>query len=298
MTSRSVHLLVIDPQNDFCDLPPAYCPADPTRGGEPLRPALPVPGAHADMLRLAELIDSAGAALTAITVTLDSHHRVDIGHPTFWRRGDGEAVAPFTPITATDVRGGRFLPRAQEALPRVLAYLDALEAKGRYTHMVWPVHCEIGTWGHNVHADLRRAYNGWEERTLGAVHKLIKGTNPWTEHYSAVRAEVPDPADAATQDNTAFIARLAAADRVFIGGEAGSHCVKATTEDLVEALGAAAAGKLVLLTDCMSPVAGFEAQYDRFLAEMRARGLETATSAAAVAELAAGTPRRTKGRAT
>mgnify|MGYP002386385057 CR=1 FL=1 len=100
--------------------------------------------------------------------------------------------------------------------------------------MVWPVHCEIGTWGHNVHAAVRQAYNAWEEACVGVVDKVFKGTNPWTEHYSAIRAEVPDPDDESTRVNARLITRLRAADMVLISGEAGSHCVKATTEHIVE----------------------------------------------------------------
>lgn len=133
--SRSVHLLIIDPQNDFCDLPASHLPADPLTG-QAIAPALPVPGAHADMQRLARFIDAAAPALSAITVTLDSHHRLDIAHPTFWRTGDDRAVAPFTPITAGQVRSGAFLPRHADDLPRTLTYLDELEARGRYTLMV------------------------------------------------------------------------------------------------------------------------------------------------------------------
>jgi len=133
---RHYHLLIIDPQNDFCDLPP------------PAAPALPVPGAHQDMLRLASLIEQGGAGLSAITITLDSHHRYDVAHPTFWRTADGAAPGPFTQISAADVRAGRFVPRDAGGLPRVLSYLDALESAGRYQLMVWPVHCEIGSWGH------------------------------------------------------------------------------------------------------------------------------------------------------
>jgi nicotinamidase-related amidase len=54
--------------------------------------------------------------------------------------------------------------------------------------------------------------------------------------------------------------------------EAGSPCVKATIEHIVEQFGPAAARKLVLVTDCMSPVAGFEAQYDAFVRDMLACG--------------------------
>ena len=272
---RNLHLLVIDPQNDFCDLPAGNVPA-----GE--SPALPVPGANADMQRVAGLIEQGGAGLSGISITLDSHHRRDIAHPAFW-----EGVSPFTQITAREVAEVKYVPRDPDALPRVSRYLRQLEANGRYTLMVWPTHCEIGSWGHNVHADVRAAYNGWEERTLASVGKIIKGANPWTEHYSAVEAEVPDENDPATQTNTAMIALLAGCDRVYITGEAGSHCVRATTEHLVAHWDRQQLGRLVLVTDCMSAVSGFEAQYSDFLDSMQARGLTLATSGDVLAELRA-----------
>jgi len=281
---RNLHLLIIDPQNDFCDLPPSYRPENPSTR-QPFEPALPVPGAHQDMLRLAGLINRGRAGLSAISVTLDSHHRFDIAHPTFWRSQDGGPVTPFTQIAAADVRAGRFAPRHPDAMPRVLAYLDALEAEGRYQLMVWPVHCEIGSWGNNVHADVRAAYNHWEDSSLGIVAKLAKGSNPWTEHYSAVMAEVPDPEDKDTQLNQDFIDVLAKADRVYITGEAGSHCVKATTEHIVQHFGTEPLSKLVLVTDCMSPVSGFEAQYQAFLRDMEAKGVQLAQSGAVLEEL-------------
>ena len=269
---RNLHLLIIDPQNDFCDLPPSYLPDNQT-------PALPVPGAHADMLRVAALIEGGGAGLSAISVTLDSHHRLDIAHPGFWMTASGDAVTPFTQIAAADVRAGRYLPRVATALPRLLHYLDQLEAAGRYQLMIWPVHCEIGSWGHNVHADVRRAYNRWEEQTLRSVAKISKGSNPWTEHYSAVQAEVPDPDDALTQPNRPFLDSLASAERIYITGEAGSHCVKATTEHIAAHFGPQHMAKLVLVTDCMSPVSGFEQQYREFVAAMMAHGAGTTTAA-------------------
>ncbi|HSC78943.1 MAG TPA: cysteine hydrolase, partial [Chitinolyticbacter sp.] len=223
------HLLIIDPQNDFCDLPTTFRPANPLADGEQLAPALPVAGAHADMLRLAALIDTAGARFDAITITLDSHQRLDIAHPTFWRTGDGDGVAPFTQISANDVATGRYVPRDRAATSRALRYLRELEAKGRYVHMVWPVHCEIGSWGHAVHDSLRAAYNRWEERELKIVAKVVKGTNPWTEHYSAIEAEVPLADDDSTQVNAALVAALNDAEHIIVAGEAGSHCVKATT---------------------------------------------------------------------
>ena len=59
--SKRVHLIIIDPQNDFCDQPGA---------------ALAVPGAVKDMERLAAFITKQGKRLSAIHCTLDSHQDV------------------------------------------------------------------------------------------------------------------------------------------------------------------------------------------------------------------------------
>lgn len=280
----AVHLLIIDPQNDFCDLPADYLPRT---GATEAQPGLPVAGAHADMQRLGEMISRGLRGLSDISVTLDSHHHLGIERPTFWMQADGSAVAPFTQILAADVRAGKYLPRNPKATARALAYLDSLEAAGRYTLMVWPIHCEIGTWGHNVHTDVRRAYNAWENQELGVVQKVTKGSNPWTEHYSALMAEVPDPMDPTTQLNRGLIDVLEQADLIPVAGEAGSHCVKATVEHIVDNFGADNLKKLVLLTDCISPVTGFDKQYQDFLADMRGRGLQLSTSADFLAELVA-----------
>ncbi|MDR1855384.1 MAG: isochorismatase family protein [Azoarcus sp.] len=270
MTRKARHLLIIDPQNDFCDLPASECDGNV--------PALPVAGADADMKRLADLIEQGGAGIAAITVTLDSHQRLDIGHPGFWRTGDGGAVAPYTQIRAADVKAGTYRPRDAAATQRVTRYLDALEINGRYVHMVWPVHCELGSWGHNVHAAVRRAYNRWEEATGVCVEKVLKGMNPWTEHYSAVRAEVPDPTSSDTSTNDGLLKRLALSDEILIAGEASSHCVKATTEHIVQ-FRAELARRIVLVADCMSPVAGFESAQNSFIDAMRAKGVRVASSA-------------------
>jgi len=286
MPQRSLHLLIIDPQNDFCDLPQAYWPVDPVTGAAK-GPALPVSGAHADMLRLAQTLVAQGRGLTDVTVTLDSHHRLDIGHPAFWLSASGEQVPPFTQISAADVKSGRFLPRPAGALPRVLAYLEALEACGRYTHMVWPQHCEIGTWGHNIHANLSHALSCWEQMQGRASYTIFKGTNPWTEHYSAVKAEVPDPEDPSTQESRDLFRRLEGAERIFIAGEASSHCVKATCEHIFDAFPVESLHRFMLLEDCMSPVGGFEQHASAFLAEMKARGVQVCGSAEMAAELKA-----------
>ena len=87
----------------------------------------------------------------------------------------------------------------------------------------------------------------------------------------------------------AATARLDAFDTIWIAGEASSHCVKATVEHLADHLPSLLPSghleKLVLLTDGMSPVGGFEAQAADFIARMRQRGARTATCAQALAVL-------------
>ncbi len=261
-------LFVIDPQNDFCDLP-----AQPGRV-----PALPVAGAAADMQRLAAWLDAQGAAVSGVTLTLDSHPHIAIERPAFWVQENGAEVAPFTPITSQDVRARRYLPRNEALVEATLGYLQALESRGKYTLMVWPAHCEIGSWGHNVHAELSAAVQRWEERAGRNGSKVLKGQNPLTESYSALCAEVPDSADPSTHMNAKLGQRLAAADRIVIAGEASSHCVRATTQDLVQVFLGGRADKIVLLGDCMSPVTGFETQAQAFLAGMQSVGAQVRTT--------------------
>jgi nicotinamidase-related amidase len=260
---KRVHLLVIDPQNDFCD----------PNG------SLYVPGADGDMDRLAALVGKLKSKLAAIHVTLDSHRRVDISHPIWFRDERGRPPAPFTVVAPADLESGRWSTTLPSAHDRTLAYLRALEAGRRYPHVVWPYHCLIGDEGHNVWPKLAGALHEWEER-FATVDFVTKGSNPWTEHFSAVQAEVPDPADPTTQLNTELVATLEQADVVLLAGEALSHCLANTVRDVATGFADPRyVGKLVLLTDASSNVPGFEPYGEALVRDMTAKGMRTATTA-------------------
>lgn len=270
----ATQLLIIDPQNDFCDIPSA---------------ALPVTGANADMHRLAGFIDAHGARLSAVTVTLDSHASVAVERTTFWKTGEGRPVDPFTEITAAQVRAGAFLPRDGSLTAQVLAMLDALEAGGKYRLMVWPVHCVTGTWGHNIHDAVSGALNRWELSRQRPVRKVLKGEYTLSEHYGAFEAEVP----VESEDNTRFNHKLANAllhdtDLLLVAGEASSHCVAASVEQLLrfapDFIGRVP--KIMLIEDCMSPVEGFAAAQQAFFARVAAQGVERISVADAGALIA------------
>lgn len=259
-----LEFLIIDPQNDFSDTPGA---------------ALPVPGAGADAERLAGLLNRLGDRIAAIHVTLDTHQLVDISHPIFWRDRHGQPPPPFTSISVADVEDEIWQPFKAEYRVRALDYVRALRDHGRYTLTIWPPHCLVGAWGHGVIPVVADALRRWEEAGFARVNYVIKGHNPWTEHYSAVQADVPDPTDPGTQINIPLIRALQDADEVALSGQALSHCIANTVRDIADYLGPESISKLVLIEDTSSPVPGFEALACQFLSDMRQRGMKTVKAA-------------------
>src|SRR5262249_7423245 len=147
--------------------------------------SLAVKGAVSDAKRAATLIRRIGHKLNDIHVTLDSHHAMHIAHPDMWLDGDGKQPAPFTLIRVDDMKAGMWRARNPSHQKRMYEYLVALEATGRL-HCIWPPHCRIGTWGHNVQVDLEAALIEWERREMGVVDYVTKGSSVWTEHYGGL----------------------------------------------------------------------------------------------------------------
>ena len=258
-----IQLLIIDPQNDFCD----------PNG------SLFVPGADEDMKRLSNLVQKVKDKLTDIHVTLDSHRKVDISHPIWWKDASGNHPTPFTIISAQEMRDNVWTTTQPSFFKRTLAYLEALEASGRYPHCIWPEHCLIGSEGHIVYPELFGSLQEWASR-FATVDYVTKGSNMWTEHFSAVKAEVPDPSDPSTQVNTGLVDTLEQADIILFAGEALSHCIANTGRDVVDCFSNPDyIQKIHLLTDCTSNVTGFDHFGDQFLADMKSKGMKTLTCA-------------------
>lgn len=265
MGKERIDLLIIDPQVDFCD----------PNG------ALYVPGAEKDMANVASMIDRFGSKIKKIHVTLDCHHLIDVSHPQMWRDSEGNSPDPFTIITSQEMRDGKWTPRLLKYKQKFIDYGEALEVSGKFPLCIWPPHCLIGSSGNAVLPVLFDALGRWEETSLDNVDYVSKGSNPFTEHYSAVKAEVEDPNDPTTQLNTRLIKVLMDTDKILIAGEAGSHCVKNTVEDIADGFGDDTyVQKMVLLTDGVSPVISpfvdFPAVQDKFITDMAARGMQTA----------------------
>ncbi len=266
---RKVHLVVIDPQKDFMDLPGS---------------ALPVAGANDDMNRLAEFITKYGNKLEDIHVTLDSHQIIDIAHPSWWKDANGKMVNPFTLITASDIEAGIFTTRDPKQRTRSLDYVKQLESTGKYMLFIWPPHCIIGSTGHSVQDNLMEALKKWQTIEYAMVDFVTKGTNPFTEHYGGLQAEVPDSSDPSTQLNIGLLETLQKADEILIAGEALSHCVKETINQIVDNIGVDHIKKILILTDATSPVGqapggpDFPAIGRQFLKDIQSKGVRLTTT--------------------
>lgn len=281
-TALKIHLLGIDPQIDFMGDDSGNPFTEELTSGQIRTASLPVPGAIADMERFAALVDRIAPRLSDIHITLDTHRTMHIAHPEFWVDENGNHPIPLiTMISADDVRNDIWRPRVRKDY--VISYLEALAADGKFPHIIWPPHCRIGTWGHGVYPALEAALTRWERERVGCVNFVTKGSSLWTEHFGGLAAQVQDPSDPSTQLNTGLIRIFQEADIIGVGGEALSHCMKTTVEQIADNIGDEHIGKIHLITDCMSPVAAvpgadFPEIGRQFLRDMEARGVTLTTS--------------------
>jgi nicotinamidase-related amidase len=256
---RKVHLLLIDVQKDFCFPQGSLYVAG--RSGR---------GAVDDSRRIAEFIYRNLGAITRITTTLDTHFAFQIFFPSFWLGKDGEPLTAHREVTTEAIDRGDARPNPAVASwlcdgdyawleKQVRHYCAELEKAGKYRLYLWPPHCIQGSEGHDLvgvvhearmlHSFVRGAQS-WAE---------VKGGNPLTENYSVLRPEVLSRHDGLplAEKNSAFLETLLSADAVVVAGQASSHCVKSSIDDLYDAIVArdkALARKVYVLADCMSAV--------------------------------------------
>jgi nicotinamidase-related amidase len=256
---RNVHLLLIDVQKDFC-----------FPGGSLYVAGRSGRGALDDNRRIAEFVYRNLGALTHISATMDTHFAFQIFFPSFWVGADDRPLAPYREITTDQIDRGEVRPNPSVAswlcngnygwlLKQVRYYCAELEKAGKYRLYLWPPHCILGSAGHALAGVLHEArmFHSFVRGTQSWVE--VKGGNALTENYSVLRPEVLMRHDGQplAQRNTTFLKTLLTADAVVIGGQASSHCVKSSIEDLLGEIvtqDPALAKKVYVLADCMSAV--------------------------------------------
>jgi nicotinamidase-related amidase len=252
-------LMIIDAQNTFCI--PNYELFVGGRSGI---------GAVEDNQRLCEFIYRNLGQITEIAPTMDTHTAMQIFHSIFWINDAGENPQPMTTITYEDVQKGVW--KANPAIAFSLAggnyiglqnhalhYAKSLSDAGKYPLTIWPYHSMLGGIGHALVSAVEEACFFHNLARNSQTRFEIKGGNPLTENYSVLCPEVLDGADRRpiAQKNARFIQRLLEFEVVIIAGQAKSHCVAWTIDDLlteIKAQDPKLAQKVYLLEDCTSPV--------------------------------------------
>lgn len=230
----------IDPQVGFC-----------TPGA-----SLFVPGAVEDTRRAIEWIYGNLDRITQLHFSLDTHSVFQIFHPAWWVDANGEHPAPMTVIRESDVMARRYRPIAHE--DECLEYVRKLEASGKYVLTIWPYHTLLGGVSHALVPALMEA---------AIFHALVrgteprfetKGTHPMTENYSVLAPEVREVGGQTVGSfNGSLLQSLMEFDRVYVFGQAKSHCVLSTLRDMHQHVSEADASllrKIYVLDDAMSPV--------------------------------------------
>ena len=258
--TNQICLLIIDAQNTFC-LPEFELFVGGRSGS----------GAVDDNLRLCEFIYRNLNAITTIAPTMDTHTAMQIFHPIFWINEAGEHPLPAaTSITLEDVQKGIW--KVNPAVARSIAngnysalqkhalhYVQKLSEDGKYPLTIWPYHSMLGGIGHALVSAVEEAIFFHSIARNSQALFEIKGGNPLTENYSVLRPEVLDGPDgnSIAQKNASFIDKLLGFDAIIIAGQAKSHCVAWTIDDLLTEILARDpnwAKKVYLLEDCTSPV--------------------------------------------
>ena len=253
-------LMAIDVQNTFCI--PNFELFVGGRSGT---------GAVDDNVRLCEFIYRNLGVITSIAPTMDTHTAMQLFHPVFWVNDAGENPAPGTmmitledvekgiwkvnPAVAYSIAGGNYLLLQKYALH----YVSKLSEDGKYPLTIWPYHSMLGGIGHALVSSVEEAIFFHNVVRDSQTLFEIKGGNPLTENYSVLRPEVLEGPDgrAIAQKNTRFIQKLLDFDVVIIAGQAKSHCVAWTIDDLLNEIMAKdpiLVKKVYLLEDCTSPV--------------------------------------------
>ena len=253
-----VCLMPVDVQNTFCI--PGFELFVGGRSGT---------GAVDDNGRLCEFIYRNLDVITEICPTMDTHQAMQIFHNIFLVNEKGEHPAPFTLVSEEDIQQGvwKFNPEVGRALninenygqEYLLHYAKQLQAGGKYALTIWPYHAMLGGIGHALVSSVEEAIFFHSVVRLSQPDVQVKGNNPLTENYSVLNPEVLEDAKGKkiAAKNSTFIKKLMEFDAVIIAGQAKSHCVAWTIEDLLKEIRATdekLTKKVYLLEDCTSPV--------------------------------------------
>lgn len=249
-------LCLIDMQVDFINPDTSNYPGN-----------LAVPGATGDVARICQFIFDNADKISHIVASLDTHYLYQPFHRFNWQAGQspadgyqtGDYPNPFTVITLADIEGGVWQPVRMPK--RMREMIRRLEDGSKKNLCIWPLHCELGTPGQALDPMLMQAIH-WHSGVRCDQYDLTsKGMSQSAEHYGILKAEVEFPDDVLTTLRMDIVNKWAQADRIYFAGEARTHCVLETLNQVADVFSKNSPevlNKLYVLDDCMSNVPDIE----------------------------------------
>jgi nicotinamidase-related amidase len=252
--SPRICLLAVDVQTTFCV--PGFELFVGGRSGT---------GAVDDNRRLCEFVYRNLETITQVFPSLDTHHAMQVFHAIWLVDEEGNHPEPYTLVSPEDVASGRW--RVNEAVAEALGldpdyavrhlrhYTRALADGGKYNLTIWPYHAMLGGIGHALVSAVEEALFFHSIARYSQPDFQVKGDHALTEHYSMLGPEVTEGPDGEElgRFNTELIEKLLGFDAVIVAGQAKSHCMAWTIDDLLEEE-RGLAERTYLLEDCTSPV--------------------------------------------
>ncbi|MFT5587297.1 MAG: nicotinamidase-related amidase [Cognaticolwellia sp.] len=267
-----VLVLPIDVQVGFCMDPDTVATnlPWPPKGG-----ALFVPGAPQDTTRACRFILDNLAQITSIAPSMDTHQVFQIFHADFWAQiQSGTPPPPFTvmgpandsKVQGTHPDGSTAAYRATRSPELAAAYPAALADAGAAPLTIWPYHCRLGSTHHALMPILSEVQLFHSIARDTPARFDLKGQRPLTESYGVVGDEIAELQGVSVGERSrpGYIQALLEYDQIVVFGQALSHCVKATVDQIAAAFSAidpALVQRITVLSDCCSPVSpipGFE----------------------------------------
>ena len=256
--SFRVCILAVDVQNTFCV--PDFELFVAGRSGS---------GAVDDSRRLCEFIYRNLGTITQIFPSLDTHQAMQVFHAIWLVDEQGNHPDPYALISHPGVEAGRW--RVNRAVAEALGigvdyaerhlahYTRQLAEGGKYDLTIWPYHALLGGIGHALVSAVEEAVFFHGVARYSRPEFQVKGESALTEHYSMLGPEVTEGPDGERLGamNTALLDKLLDFDAVVVAGQAKSHCLAWTIDDLLDdedARERQLAERTYLLEDCTSPV--------------------------------------------
>ena len=264
---EKIALILVDYQHDF---------VDPTG-------TLYVPGSQQDVARLLTWFYANAHKISSIYASLDTHLPFQIFYSSWWKNPQtGEHPQPYTTVTVDDVTNMKWVPVFQPDWS--VSYVHQLQEKAKKDLMIWPYHTMEGALGHMLVAPISEAI-AWHSaaRNVQPTY-VVKGRTIRTEYYGIFGAEIPDPEVPESSLNVTMLDAVMKHDRVYIAGEAKSHCVLETERQVVGRFGnqPELLKRLHFLRDCTSsvqhPTIDFDALANAELATMEQQGVQMVLS--------------------